>query len=85
MKKQYYLNDIPFVDSKFKEYFNRRFVEFEDRDSTIFFKRLCIDIIKFDELIHNLYGDYENKNLSMAEVISQNIGYEAKELIENLL
>lgn len=46
---------------------------------------LMFDIISFDDWLHKKYGDYELKNKSMKDIIIENYGIEASELIECLI
>ena len=62
--------------------FKTRFV---DNLLTVIFGRWTIDIVRFDDWLHELYGDYESEGLSMREIILDKMGPEALKLIENLI
>lgn len=47
--------------------------------------RIIIDIVKFDEWIKKLHGDYERQGKSLADMIFEHYGDEAAALIDELL
>ena len=83
--KKYKLSELAIVSNKFKNIFNKDFKEFYDETSSKLMKKICIDIFSFDTYLHKVFGDYEYKNMSMEEIIQENLGEEAKELINDLL
>lgn len=62
--------------------FKERFI---DNLLTAILGRWIIDIERFDKYLHELYGNYENKGLSMRDLIESEMGINALKLIENLL
>ena len=49
-------------------------------------REVKIDIIKFDEWLHDKHGNYEvNKNLSMGQLIAEEYGISARSFIEEYL
>jgi hypothetical protein len=49
-------------------------------------KRPVLDIGKFDDLLHELYGEYErNDGLNMHELLKQEKGAECSTYVESLL
>lgn len=73
------LNKLP---PEFRYGFKERFV---DNLLTSALGRWIIDIEQFDQYLHELYGNYENKGLSMRDLIESKMGTKALKLIENLL
>ena len=52
---------------------------------SIIAKRVVIDILYFDEVLHARFGDYEDKGLSMADIIESNFGEKALKLFMELI
>lgn len=48
-------------------------------------KKGVLDIIKFDDWLHEQYGQYENKGLSMQDLIRKEYGEEAVHFIKECL
>ena len=48
-------------------------------------QKFTIDIVKLDDKLHLLFGDYEEQNLSMKDIIERNYGKAGLNLIEQLL
>ncbi len=61
----------------FYDYFHIGIGEFHESILSIAFERIVIDIYKIDEWLHKIYGDYESKNLSMKDVVTNQYGVEA--------
>jgi hypothetical protein len=51
---------------------------------TMCFGKPTIDIKKFDAILHEKYGNYEDMGLSFNEVIKNNFGNEAVQKLEEL-
>ena len=47
--------------------------------------RFVIDVFKLDEMLHSKYGSYEERGLSMRDLIASEYGSDACELIESLI
>jgi hypothetical protein len=44
-------------------------------------KKMSFNVIKFDEYLHQQFGDYENDGKSMASIIEEKFGEAASKLI----
>lgn len=44
-----------------------------------------LDIIKFDEILHDRHGNYENSKQSMNDIVLKHYGSEGVKFIENHL
>jgi len=58
--------------------------QFYDGLLTCYSQKICIDILKFDDYPHELYGDYEDGGDSMETIILKHYGKEGLELINKL-
>ena len=47
--------------------------------------KICFDVVKFDEYLHQQFGEYENDGKSMATVIQEKFGTSARKLVEDHL
>lgn len=81
----YKIGEFGKVDEKFTGYFGVSFRKFHDSLSSAFFGSACIDLIKFDEWLHEKHGEYEKGKMSMASVIKKYYGEDASKFIEELL
>jgi len=73
MKKIYHNRDLFFDTHKlFHKVFNANFLNYMDEELTTSLQKPILDIQRFDHLLHELYGDYENKKLSMYDVLVKN-------------
>ncbi|MDR1198367.1 MAG: hypothetical protein LBK94_05060, partial [Prevotellaceae bacterium] len=73
------------ADKDFRYYFHIGIGNFYDGWSTFIFKKICINIFKFDDYLHSMYGDYEERGLCMEELIIEKYGIEANKLIHELI
>jgi len=48
-------------------------------------QRITIDIYKLDDYLHKVHGEYEDEGKSMQDVVFENYGQGAVEVIENLM
>ena len=85
MKTSYDFSQTQTVKTNFEAYFGTSFGQFYDGKMSIIFKRLTIDIFKFDDWLHKQHGDYEKDGLSMSGVITKYYGKEANEFINSFL
>lgn len=44
-----------------------------------------VDLIKFDDILHRKFGDYEEDGLSMRDIVKKNYGDAGLKLIEQLI
>ena len=59
--------------------------DYLDMEYSVLVNGLTIDMFKFDEMLHRKFGMYENDKKSMKDVVIENYGREAANLIEELL
>ena len=52
---------------------------------SIICKRVVLDIVHVDTILHSRFGDYEDRGLSMEELITKEYGEEAITLIKRIL
>lgn len=69
---------------EFEKLFSTRFPEFEDKQLKELW-HVAIDICAFDDFIHVQFGNYEEQGKSMQDVIVENYGERANNLIIELL
>lgn len=69
----------------FTNIFNLRISDFMDKEFAVGFGEVLIDVERFDGWLHKQHGDYEDRNLSMDQIITEQYGDEARELISRLV
>ncbi|MDR1129827.1 MAG: hypothetical protein LBK96_02475, partial [Prevotellaceae bacterium] len=69
---------------EFEHHFHVGIKNFYDGQATFTFKKICIDVFKFDDYLHRIYGDYEDRGLSMEELVIEKYGVEARNLLNEL-
>jgi hypothetical protein len=47
-------------------------------------QKFMVDIVKLDDRLHSLHGDYEERRMSMKDIIEANYGQAGLKLIEQL-
>jgi hypothetical protein len=65
--------------------FTRKLRKFMDGELTILFNRPMLDISAFDDYLHDVYGNYEENDLSMYELLVKHYGQGFAEFIKKLL
>ena len=73
------------LNDNFQSIFGVGFEYFYDGLMSVTSKRLCIDILKFDDWLHEQYGDYEDNGLSMEDVVRKHYGDNGVNLIKGLI
>lgn len=73
------------LNDEFYKVFGIGFKPFYDGLISIASKKLCIDILKFDDWLHEKYGDYENEGKSMDDIVREKYGEKGVKLIEELI
>lgn len=58
---------------------------FLDRLAIMASRRVALDVLAFDEWLHERHGEYENDGLSMADCIAKHYGERAKAFVESLI
>lgn len=48
-------------------------------------ERVVVDIVHVDSILHSRFGDYENRGLSMNDIIKEEYGDEAVQLLNELI
>lgn len=74
--------DVNRLLPEFRGGFKQRFI---DNLLTAICGRWILDIERFDEWLHELYGEYENAGFSMKEIIREKMGADALKMIEELI
>jgi hypothetical protein len=85
MSMSYKIGEIQKVRVDFRRLFDTDFVPFYDGLVTVTFGRICIDLFLFDDYLHKMYGEYEDRGLSIQGIILEKYGKEGDELINNLM
>jgi hypothetical protein len=81
----YFISQWPEARKDFRRVFGTDIVPFYDGPTTVAFCRICIDIAAFDEWLHRRFGDYEDRGLSMRDVVIENYGIEGDKLLDKLI
>jgi hypothetical protein len=77
---------LPEAHKKFREYFpGLRFNDYTDALLSVVYGGPKIDIGKFDDYLHDSYGDYENGGLNMEGLIAKIYGDRAARFIRELI
>jgi hypothetical protein len=69
----------------FREVFKINIEPFFDGLMTVVFRKIKIDAFLFDDYLHRVYGEYEDRGLSMEDVVRENYGEEGIKLLKKLL
>lgn len=70
---------------KFVGTFHMTIVDVYDPLMSCLYGKFQIDIIKFDDVLHRKFGDYEERGLSMRDIIKREYGEAGINLIEQLI
>ena len=81
----YKFSELNKLGDKFMAVFGIGFKPFYDGLMSVLQKQLCIDILKFDEWLHEKHGDYENAGQSMDDCIREHYGDEGAKLINEVI
>lgn len=84
-KKEYKFHEINQVERKFERFFGIRFTPYFDSLMSVVFKRIIIDVVKFDNYLLNKYHYDQNKDISMAAFIINKFGVDAWYFVKSLL
>lgn len=82
--RTYKIGEWGAVRKDFSETFGVTIGPFYDGMMTVFSKKICIDPFKFDDFLHRKFGDYEDRGLSMYELVYAEFGEQAALLLEAL-
>jgi len=70
----------------FKEKFNLKFNEYMDPIMSIASgMKPCLDVVKFDDWLHEKYGNYEATGHSMQSLLVEKYGQETADQVQQLL
>jgi len=58
---------------------------FYDGLMTMLFESITIDILKFDDFLHQKHGNYEDKGKSMNDIVIEHYGENALDVLKRLL
>lgn len=84
-KKEYKFHEITQVAEKFEKIFGVRFKDYYDGIESVLFKKIVVDIIKFDEYLLKKYRYNEDKEISMSAFILNKFGVDAWYFFKSLL
>lgn len=80
----YKFSELNKLGDKFMAVFGIGFKPFYDGLMSVLQKQLCIDILKFDEWLHQQHGNYEDDGKSMDDIIREHYGDEGVKLINEV-
>jgi len=70
---------------QFTDVFNLRIGDFHDPILSIAFGCVLIDVLKFDEWLHQRLGSYEDQGLNMQQLVVQHFGSDAWEFLSSII
>lgn len=73
------------VAEKFRKFFDLDYRNFVDVQCTLLLGYVAIDILKFDDWLHSLFGEYEDAGMSMMDCITKNFGSDACSFVSSML
>ncbi len=85
MPKKYKIGDWGLARQDFQAAFGVSIQPFYDGFATLISKKICIDLFKFDDFLHRQFGDYEDRGLSMYELVYAEFGEQASILLGVLI
>lgn len=83
-KKYQWPEDWQQVRIDFITVFHFSIVGFYDPFLSYAMQKFMVDIVKLDDKLHRIHGDYEEQGMSMKDVIEANYGQAGLKLIEQL-
>ena len=73
------------VGKDFIAVFHLSIVDYYDPFLSYAMQKFMIDICKLDDKLHRIHGDYEERDMSMKDIIEANYGQAGLDLIEQLI
>ncbi|KAA6323095.1 hypothetical protein EZS27_027427 [termite gut metagenome] len=73
------------ANKDFKNCFGIPIRAFHDGITTMAFKKVSIDPFRFDDYLHDLYGNYEQEGKTLEDIILEKYGEQALKLIKELI
>lgn len=77
--------DRQILSHEFSAIFKISLNEVLDTFMSFIMRRHIVDIVKFENLLINRYGDYTNDGISLSEFVEKKFGIYARELLEKML
>ena len=71
--------------NRFWEYFQSNIGDYYDGMMSVMLGKITIDMFKFDDYLHRLYGEYELEEKSMSDIITEKYGIEANIFINQII
>jgi len=81
----YKFSELNKLGDEFQRVFGIGFKPFYDGLMSVVSKQLCIDLLKFDEWLHEKHGNYEDAGQSMDDCIREHYGDEGVRLINEVI
>lgn len=81
----FYPHEAGKVNEKFLRLFGVPFMKYYDGFMTATTGKLWVDVVKFDDYLHERFGQYEDDGKSMCEIITKKFGAEAEKFFLQLL
>lgn len=85
MRKEYKFHEHSQVAEKFEKFFGVSFKEYYDGFESVLFKKIVVDVIKFDDYLLEKYRYNEEKEISMSAFILNKFGIDAWRFFRALL
>jgi hypothetical protein len=73
------------VRKDFIAVFHLSIVDFYDPFLSYAMQKFMLNLVKLDDKLHRIHGDYEERGMSMKDIIEKNYGQAGLNLIEQLL
>lgn len=83
-KKYQWPNDWVQVRKDFITVFRLPIVDFYDPFLSYAMQKFTIDLCKLDDKLHRIHGEYEERGMSMRDIIEADYGQAGLELIDQL-
>ena len=84
MDFEFNITEYSQVKELFRKHFGVGLGAFIDNIMCVITARVKIDIVLFDDWLHKKFGDYESKKLTMRQLVLQEFGELASELLDKI-
>jgi hypothetical protein len=84
LRTEYKISEKTIAREDFRESFGMDIGRFHDGQLTKMFQRLKIDIVKLDEAIIKIHGNYDEEGKSMVDIVLEKYGEKALSIMEAL-
>lgn len=78
-------SDWHLIKEDFKEQFKLSIIDFYEPLISWMQQKFTINVIRLDEYLHGKYGEYEEKGLSMEDIIREHYGPKGVKLLNELI